>query len=226
MGRSQPSTEPHPWQLLVALTGCVVSPDNQVPRPSVPGPCVWQEGRFWGAATARGAAPSVGMPPPPPFPACHLHPETNPEHPTDPWQGAPRLARSLASREKGTCTHRATQTPRHLRSLPAASQLPATPAGVWQEGGGTAPKNPPAGLFPRPWGGGCVLQAGMLPAAWHGCCLLNCAESTTDGRMASRCSFATFWCCRAPSLAFLQNNSKEGGWEEPCVHWGGGEVPQ
>lgn len=66
----------------------------------------------------------------------------------------------------------------------------------------------------------------MLPAAWHGCCLLNCAESTTDGRMASRCSFATFRCRRVLLLAFLQNSSEEGGWEEPRVRgWGGNDDP-
>lgn len=71
----------------------------------------------------------------------------------------------------------------------------------------------PAGLPARPGGACCRL----LPAAWHGCCLLNCAESTTDGRTVSRCSFATFGCCWAPSL----QEGRLG--RAPCVLGGDGD---
>lgn len=135
-------------------------------------------------------------------PAPHSDPSWSRASPWPPgrdsWAGTrPGEPGKLRGPGKQSCLPGTCQATRARTSAPAPSCQPAAL-------GTRKPTRSPTGWIPRP-GRGTAAAGRDAPAAWHGCLLLNCAESTTDGRRASRCSFPTFW---APLLAFLQNSSK------------------
>lgn len=218
------------------LTGCMVSPDSRVPRPSVPRPRNRQGGRFWGAAAPSRQHSPLG---------CHRHPPASPCSPPAPqnepswpraacWppaRGADTQPGSLGERScllagSPARTHQATK-PRASALAPGCQPVARSPRHQpgFGRGGGTAPENPPTvphGVISQAWGhththARCRQGCSPLPGTAAACLIALKAQ-----QMAEWLQDVLLPHFGAPSLAFLQNSSKEGGWEEPCVHGAGG----